>query len=80
LRSVLHAENIARGGEWIETRIVNSGPNDAPSIAKHSRCLYPDAPIEANAGTAMVWTSGDREQAGFLESSGMAWVQISRPQ
>ena len=26
LWSILHAENIARGGEWIETRILNSGP------------------------------------------------------
>lgn len=30
LWSVLHAENIARGGEWIETRILNSGPRTNP--------------------------------------------------
>ena len=30
LWSVLHAENIARGGEWIETRILCSGPRTNP--------------------------------------------------
>lgn len=28
--SVLHAENIRRGGEWIETRILSSGPRTNP--------------------------------------------------
>lgn len=30
LWSVLHAENIARGGEWIETRLLASGPRTNP--------------------------------------------------
>lgn len=30
LWSVLHAENIRRGGEWIETRILSSGPRTNP--------------------------------------------------
>ncbi len=30
LWSILHRENIARGGEWIETRILNSGPRTNP--------------------------------------------------
>lgn len=30
LWAILHAENIARGGEWIETRILNSGPRTNP--------------------------------------------------
>ena len=30
LWSVLHAENVARGGEWIETRILSSGPRTNP--------------------------------------------------
>ncbi|RWB65984.1 Xaa-Pro peptidase family protein [Mesorhizobium sp.] len=30
LWSALHAENIARGGEWIETRILTSGPRTNP--------------------------------------------------
>jgi len=30
LWAVLHGENIKRGGEWIETRILNSGPRTNP--------------------------------------------------
>ena len=30
LWSVLHAENIRRGGEWIETRLLSSGPRTNP--------------------------------------------------
>jgi Xaa-Pro aminopeptidase len=30
LWAILHAENIKRGGEWIETRILNSGPRTNP--------------------------------------------------
>ena len=30
LWSYLHAENIARGGEWIETRLLSSGPRTNP--------------------------------------------------
>ncbi|CDX21082.1 DMSP lyase [Mesorhizobium plurifarium] len=30
LWSLLHAENIARGGEWIETRLLTSGPRTNP--------------------------------------------------
>jgi hypothetical protein len=28
--AVLHAENIRRGGEWIETRLLASGPRTNP--------------------------------------------------
>ncbi|NEU36164.1 aminopeptidase P family protein, partial [bacterium LRH843] len=28
--AVLHAENIRRGGEWIETRLLTSGPRTNP--------------------------------------------------
>lgn len=30
LWSILHAENIARGGEWVETRLLCSGPRTNP--------------------------------------------------
>lgn len=30
LWSIMHAENIKRGGEWIETRILSSGPRTNP--------------------------------------------------
>ncbi|MEM7342769.1 MAG: Xaa-Pro peptidase family protein [Chloroflexota bacterium] len=32
----LHAENIARGGEWIETRLLNSGPRTNPWLQECS--------------------------------------------
>jgi len=34
LWSVLHAGNIARGGEWIETRLLASGPRTNPWMAE----------------------------------------------
>lgn len=36
LWSYLHAENIARGGEWIETRILASGPRTNPWFQESS--------------------------------------------
>ena len=30
LWAVLHAENVKRGGEWIETRLLTSGPRTNP--------------------------------------------------
>ncbi len=32
--SVLHAENIKRGGEWIECRILSSGPSYKPMVPR----------------------------------------------
>ncbi len=42
LWSILHAENIARGGEWIETRLLASGPRTNPWLQECS-----SRPIEA---------------------------------
>ena len=36
LWSILHAESIARGGEWIETRLLASGPRTNPWFAECS--------------------------------------------
>ena len=36
LWSYLHAENIARGGEWIETRILSAGPRTNPWFQESS--------------------------------------------
>ncbi len=42
LWSVLHSGNIARGGEWIETRLVASGPRTNPWMQEAgTRCLEP---------------------------------------
>ena len=32
LWAVLHAENLKRGGEWIETRLLASGPAHQPVV------------------------------------------------
>jgi Xaa-Pro aminopeptidase len=34
LWAILHAENIRRGGEWIETRLLSSGPRTNPRSAR----------------------------------------------
>lgn len=36
LWSILHAENIALGGEWIETRLLSSGPRTNPWMSEAS--------------------------------------------
>jgi Xaa-Pro aminopeptidase len=36
LWSVLHAENVRRGGEWIETRLLSSGPRTNPWFQESS--------------------------------------------
>ena len=36
LWSILHAENIRRGGEWIETRLLSSGPRTNPWFQESS--------------------------------------------
>ena len=36
LWSILHRENIAQGGEWIETRILSSGPRTNPWMSEAS--------------------------------------------
>lgn len=36
LWAILHAENIAQGGEWIETRILSSGPRTNPWMSEAS--------------------------------------------
>lgn len=42
LWAILHYENIARGGEWIETRLLASGPRTNPWFQECS-----DRPVEA---------------------------------
>ena len=32
--AILHAENIRRGGEWIETRLLTSGQRDQPVVPR----------------------------------------------
>jgi Xaa-Pro aminopeptidase len=47
LWSYLHAENIARGGEWIETRLLTSGPRTNPWMQECSSRVIEEGDIVA---------------------------------
>ena len=47
LLAVLHAENIARGGEWIETRLLNSGPRTNPWMMEAGPRILEDGDLLA---------------------------------
>jgi Xaa-Pro aminopeptidase len=47
LWAVLHAENIRRGGEWIETRLLSSGPRTNPWFQECSARVIEDGDLVA---------------------------------
>ncbi len=47
LWAILHAENIRRGGEWIETRLLSSGPRTNPWFQESSARVIEDGDIVA---------------------------------
>jgi Xaa-Pro aminopeptidase len=47
LWAILHAENIRRGGEWIETRLLASGPRTDPWFQECSARVIQDGDIVA---------------------------------
>lgn len=47
LWAILHAENIKRGGEWIETRILSSGPRTNPWMQEAGPRLLQDGELLA---------------------------------
>lgn len=55
--SVLHAENIRRGGEWIETRICSSGPRTNPWFQESGPRVISDGELLA-LDTDMIGTYG----------------------
>ncbi|CCN50820.1 conserved hypothetical protein [Vibrio nigripulchritudo MADA3029] len=70
--SVLHAENIKRGGEWIECRILSSGPRTnpwfqecGPRVVKEGELLAFDTdligPYGSCADLSRTWLIGDVE-------------------
>ena len=70
--SVLHAENIKRGGEWIECRILSSGPRTnpwfqecGPRVVKEGELLAFDTdligPYGFCADLSRTWLIGDVE-------------------
>lgn len=70
--AILHAENIRRGGEWIECRIMSSGPRtnpwfqeSGPRIVKNGELLALDTdlvgPYGICADLSRTWVIGDAE-------------------
>ncbi len=47
LWAIMHAENIRRGGEWIETRLLSSGPRTNPWFQESSARIIEDGDIVA---------------------------------
>lgn len=69
--SVLHAENIKRGGEWIETRLLASGPRTnpwfqecGPRVLQNNEILAFDTDLIGSYGICVdisrTWWIGDR--------------------
>ncbi len=70
--AVLHAENIRRGGEWIETRLLASGPRTnpwfqecGPRICQQNEIISFDTDLIGSYGicidTSRSWWIGDRK-------------------
>lgn len=70
--AVLHAENIRRGGEWIETRLLSSGPRTnpwfqecGPRITQPNEIIAFDTDLIGSYGICIdisrTWWIGDRK-------------------
>lgn len=90
LWSYLHAENIARGGEWIETRLMASGPRCNPwfqecssRIIENGDFVAFDTDLIGTYGICVdisrTWLCGDKPPtAAQQEIYDMAYEQIQR--
>ena len=69
--AVLHAENIKRGGEWIETRLLSSGPRTnpwfqecGPRVVQNNEIVAFDTDLVGSYGICVdisrTWWVGDR--------------------
>lgn len=69
--AVLHAENIRRGGEWIETRLLTSGPRTnpwfqecGPRVTRRNEIIAFDTDLIGSYGICVdisrTWWIGDR--------------------
>lgn len=67
LWAVLHYENIARGGEWIETRLLSSGPRTNPWFQESS-----DRPIQA--GELVCFDTDLIGPYGYCADISRAWL------
>lgn len=88
LWSHLHKESIARGGEWIETRLLSSGPRTNPwyqecssRVINEGDVMGFDTDLVSNYGMCIdisrSWLCGDRTpNSNQLEVYGEATLQI----
>jgi Xaa-Pro dipeptidase len=88
--SILHQTNAERGGEWIETRLLTSGPRTNPWYQEASErkveegdivCLDSDliGPHGYGADISRSWTVGDRKPTGEQRSLyTLAYDQVLR--
>lgn len=67
LWSVLHRENIAQGGEWIETRILSSGPRTNPWMSEASGRIM-------NAGEIMAFDTDMIGLFGMCVDTSRSWL------
>jgi len=92
LWSYLHAENIARGGEWIETRLLASGPRTNPWYQECSKRIIQAGdivsfdtdligPYGMCADISRAWLCGDQPAtAAQRQIYTMAYEQIQHNQ
>ncbi len=86
--AVLHAENIRRGGEWIETRLLASGPRTnpwfqecGPRVIAEGDILAWDTDLIGCYGMCVdisrTWIVGDAEPTReMVETHREAWTQV----
>ncbi len=90
LWSILHAENIRRGGEWIETRLLASGPRTNPWFQECSARVIEDGDLVAFdtdligpygfcCDISRTWLAGSRRPTDEQRTLyALAYDQISR--
>ncbi|WP_299414867.1 dimethylsulfonioproprionate lyase DddP [uncultured Sulfitobacter sp.] len=75
--AVMHAENIRRGGEWIETRLLSSGPRTnpwfqecGPRITQNNEIISFDTDLVGSYGICVdisrSWWIGDQKPRGDM--------------
>ncbi|UYV35869.1 Xaa-Pro peptidase family protein [Rhodobacteraceae bacterium D3-12] len=75
--AVLHAENIRRGGEWIETRLLSSGPRTnpwfqecGPRIVQNNEIIAFDTDLISSYGICIdisrTWWVGDNKPTNAM--------------
>ncbi|GAA6177080.1 dimethylsulfonioproprionate lyase DddP [Sulfitobacter pacificus] len=90
--AVMHAENIKRGGEWIETRLLTSGPRTnpwfqecGPRIVQNNEIVAFDTDLVGSYGICIdisrTWWIGDekpRPDMVYAMQHGVEHIQINK--